>query len=106
MITTTTDHIEGYRITEYLGVVFADAPDVRLRNRNINEPEAWHMEYDEETPFYIVGSMEANSMKGKISNESPVGKALIGAHVGDVVTVETPAGEVRYKVLKIERNVA
>ena len=44
MITTTTDHIDGYRITEYLGVVFADAPDVRFRNRNINEPEAWHME--------------------------------------------------------------
>ena len=64
------------------------------------------LEYNEETPFYIVGSMEANSMKGKISNESPVGKALIGARVGDVVTVETPAGEVRYKVLEIERVVA
>ena len=54
MITTTTDHIEGYRITEYLGVVFADAPNVRFRNRNINEPEAWHMEYDEEKhPEYL-----------------------------------------------------
>ncbi len=45
MITTTTDHIDGYRITEYLGVVFADAPDVRFRNRNINEPAAWHMDF-------------------------------------------------------------
>ena len=42
--------------------------------------------------FKIVGSSEANSLKGKISNESPVGKALIGHSVGDVVEVETQAG--------------
>ena len=63
------------------------------------------LEYDEETKFYIVGSTEANSMKGKISNESPVGKALIGARAGDTVTIETPAGEVKYKILEIEKNV-
>ena len=63
------------------------------------------MEYDEEMIFFIVGSNEANSRKGKISNESPVGKALIGARVDDVVTVESLAGEVQYKVLSIERNV-
>ena len=50
-------------------------------------------EFDEELEYKIVGSTEANSLKGKISNESPVGKALLGKQVGDTVTVETPAGE-------------
>lgn len=62
------------------------------------------MEYDEEMEFKIVGSSEANSLKGKISNESPVGKALMGKTVGDVVTVETQAGAFQYKILKIERS--
>ena len=51
-----------------------------------------------------MGSSEANSLKGKISNESPVGKALIGAKVGDVVEVETQAGLIQYKVLEIQRS--
>ena len=59
------------------------------------------MEFNEELSYKIVGSTEANSIKGKISNESPVGKALIGAHVGDIVTVHSPAGESQYKVLEI-----
>ena len=64
------------------------------------------MEYDEEMDFQLVGSTEANSLQGKISNESPVGKALIGAKQGDVVDVELADGEVmQYKVLKIERNI-
>ena len=63
------------------------------------------MEYDEEMEFRIVGSSEANSLKGKISNESPVGRALIGAKVGDIVSVESPAGQMEYKVLTIQRNV-
>ena len=61
--------------------------------------------YDEEMEFFIVGSTEANSLQNKISNESPVGKALIGAHTGDVVEVEMPAGIMKYKVLEIQRNV-
>jgi transcription elongation factor GreA len=60
--------------------------------------------YDEELEFQIVGSTEANSLQGKISNESPVGKALIGAGVGDVVEVEMPIGVMKYKVLEIERQ--
>ena len=65
-----------------------------------------YMEYDEEMDFQLVGSTEANSLQGKISNESPVGKALIGAKQGDVVDVELADGEVmQYKVLKIERNI-
>ena len=62
------------------------------------------LEYDEELDYKIVGSTEANSLKGKISNESPVGKALMGARIGDVVEVETQDGVIRYKVLEIERS--
>ena len=60
-------------------------------------------DFEEELEYKIVGSTEANSLKGKISNESPVGKALLGKQVGDTVTVETPAGEFSYKVLSIHR---
>ena len=62
------------------------------------------MEYDEDMEFQIVGSTEANSLQGKISNESPVGRALLGHEVGDSVKVETQAGELEYKVLKIDRS--
>ncbi|MBQ8306501.1 MAG: transcription elongation factor GreA [Blautia sp.] len=62
-------------------------------------------EYNEEVEMKIVGSTEANSLDGKISNESPVGKALLGKMLGDDVEVETPAGLIRYKVLEIQRNV-
>ena len=62
-------------------------------------------EFDEDMELKIVGSTEANSLEGKISNESPVGKALIGAHTGDVVDVEMPMGIMKYKVLEIQRNV-
>ena len=61
----------------------------------------YDIEFDEELSYKIVGSTEANSIKGKISNESPVGRALLGAVVGDTETVHTPAGESNYKVLEI-----
>ena len=62
-------------------------------------------EIEEEIEFKIVGSSEANSLQGKLSNESPVGKALIGRSVGEEVSVETQAGIVKYKVLDIQRSV-
>lgn len=62
------------------------------------------VEANEEIQYSIVGSSEANSLKGKISNESPVGKALIGAKVGEEVVVETQMGEFKYKVLEIVRK--
>src|SRR5699024_1038364 len=62
------------------------------------------VEFDEEEEFKLVGSSEANSLNGKISNESPVGKALIGARVGDTIQVETQAGTIEYKVLEIQRS--
>ena len=61
------------------------------------------IEMNQELDYKIVGSTEANSLKGKISNESPVGKALLGKKVGDIVKVETPGGEFDYKVLSIHR---
>ena len=57
------------------------------------------MDEDEEMEFRIVGSTEANSLQNKISNESPVGHALLGKKVGDVVDVETQVGVIQYKVL-------
>ena len=62
------------------------------------------IEYDEELEYKIVGSTEANSLKGKISNESPLGHALLGATIDDVVKVEAPVGELSYKVLEIQRS--
>ena len=61
------------------------------------------IEYNEEEEYKLVGSSEASSLQNKISNESPFGKALIGAKVGDIVEVEAPAGIVKYKVLSIHR---
>ncbi len=61
------------------------------------------LELNQEFSYKIVGSTEANSLKGKISNESPVGHALIGSKIGDVVEVETPAGVLKYEVLEIQR---
>ena len=62
------------------------------------------LEYDEEVTYSIVGSTEANSLKGFISNESPLGKALLGKKAGDHIHVESPSGIVEYNILAIERN--
>ena len=51
----------------------------------------------------MVGSQEADFPNGAISEDSPVGKALMGARVGDIVTVEAPRGSMDYKIEKIER---
>ena len=61
-------------------------------------------EFDEEVEYMIVGSTEANSLQGKISNESPVGMSLLHHRVGDEVTVETQAGVLEYKVLSVEKS--
>ena len=60
-------------------------------------------EFDEEATYKIVGSQEADPMNGAISEDSPFGKALMGAKEGDTVTVEAPRGSIRYRVEKIER---
>ena len=61
------------------------------------------VEYSEELEYKIVGSTEANSLDGKISNESPVGRALLGKKAGETVDVETQAGVIQYKILDIQR---
>ena len=61
------------------------------------------VEYNEEVTYKIVGSTEVDSLNGKISNESPVGKALIGAKKGATINVETPSGSIKYKILKVEK---
>ena len=66
--------------------------------------KVYDVEYDEEIEFRIVGSTEANSLENKISNESPVGKALIGAQKGDIVEVETPVGFIQYEILDFHKN--
>lgn len=65
--------------------------------------KVYDVDEDEEMEFKIVGSTEANSLQNKISNESPVGHALIGRKVGDMVDVETQSGVIQYKVLEIQR---
>lgn len=57
--------------------------------------------YPEER-YHMVGAREANPREGRISNESPIGSALIGHKAGDTVTVKTPNGEMKIKILKVE----
>ncbi|MDU2197719.1 MAG: transcription elongation factor GreA, partial [Peptostreptococcaceae bacterium] len=61
------------------------------------------VEFDEEVEYTIVGSAEADPYDGKISNESPVGKALLGRTVGDEVDVQVPDGTAKFKILEIRR---
>ena len=63
----------------------------------------YNFDFDEEIEYSIVGSAEADPFEGKISNESPVGKALLGARVGEVVEVQVPDGANKFKVLDIRR---
>lgn len=62
------------------------------------------LEYDEELVYELGGETEANSLGGKISNESPIGKAIIGAKEGDIVEVDAPVGRLKYKVTKIHNK--
>ena len=62
------------------------------------------VEFDDEMKFKIVGSTEANSLKGLISNQSPLGLALLGKKKGDVVEVESPAGMIQYKIIDIHHT--
>lgn len=61
------------------------------------------IDFEEEVEYVIVGSAEADPYEGKISNESPVGKALLGRTVGDVVDVQVPDGVAKFEILEIKR---
>jgi transcription elongation factor GreA len=59
------------------------------------------VEFDEEIEYSLVGAVEADPANGRISNTSPLGKALLGKRVGDIVEVPTPAGQDSYKIMEI-----
>ncbi|RDY26195.1 transcription elongation factor GreA [Romboutsia weinsteinii] len=61
------------------------------------------IEFDEEVEYTIVGSAEADPYDGKISNESPVGRALLGKGIGETVDVQVPDGVAKFKILEIRR---
>lgn len=61
----------------------------------------YDFEEDQKITYKIVGTTEANPAKNKISNESPVGKALLDKKIGDIITVETPGGKSKFKIIDI-----
>ncbi|MBN1486568.1 MAG: transcription elongation factor GreA [Anaerolineae bacterium] len=58
-------------------------------------------DYDEQETYHLVGATEADPSQGKISNESPLGQALLGHRVGDVISVSAPAGEIRFRIIEV-----
>ena len=85
-------------------VEVVDEDDVDLDTVSVGcRVKIYDAEFDEEVEYQIVGSTEADSLNYKISNESPVGAALIGRKIGETVEVETQAGELIFKILEITR---
>ncbi len=65
---------------------------------------AYDYDMEEEVEYSIVGTNESDPMRGRISDRSPIGSAMIGKVVGDIVDVETPGGELKFKILSVERT--
>lgn len=84
---------------EVVGQDEVDADTVGISSR----VKLYDVEMDEEVEYTIVGSTEADALNGKISNESPVGAALIGSKVGETIVVETISGDLEFKILEIAR---
>ena len=84
---------------EVVGQDEVDADTVGIGSR----VKLYDVEMDEEVEYTIVGSTEADALNGKISNESPVGAALIGYKVGETIVVETISGDLEFKILEIAR---
>ncbi len=68
-----------------------------------NTVEVLDMEFNEKVEYSIVGSTEVNVLENKISNESPIGKALLGGKKNQIVTVVAPGGETKFKILSIKK---
>ena len=84
---------------------FVDESKASLDTVNIGcRVKVYDMEYEEEDEYTIVGFTEADPMKLFISSESPIGEALLGARVGDIVKANTPGGVIQLKVLEIGRR--
>ncbi len=85
--------------------IVIDEDTIDIRTVNVGTVvKLYNEEQDVEMSFQIVGSAEADPLEGRISNESPVGKSVIGHAVGDVVDVHTPGGLVHMKVLEITKQ--
>ena len=85
-------------------VKILDAEEITTEKVNIGaKVRVLDLEYNEEFEYHIVGSTEADPSEFKISNESPVGRALIGNEVNSIVTVEVPAGDLKFKILEITK---
>ena len=79
-----------------------DEKDIDTKTVQIgNKVKLYDEEFKEEIEYTIVGSTEVNLAENKISNESPLGTALLGAKKGQTVEVEAPAGKMKYKILEI-----
>ena len=86
-------------------VEVVDEAEIDLDTVNVGcTVRVFDLEFEEEIEYKLVGSKESDILKNKISNEAPIGKALVGAKVGDIVKVEAPDGEFQYKVLDIQRT--
>ncbi|MGM9615781.1 MAG: transcription elongation factor GreA [Oscillospiraceae bacterium] len=59
------------------------------------------LEFNEEEEYQIVGSQESNPVLGRISDDSPIGRGLMGHRTGDTITIEAPAGDLQFKILKV-----
>ncbi|MBQ8426064.1 MAG: transcription elongation factor GreA [Clostridia bacterium] len=66
-----------------------------------NFVKVYDMEFEEEETYKVVGNIESDPRKKYVSNESPMGMALLGAKVGDIITVKAPAGDIQMKILEI-----
>ena len=78
--------------------------DITDKKVNLGTTVMLHdLDSDEKISYTLVGSAEADPLNYKISNESPIGKAILGHVIGDEVTVETPAGEVDYEIISIKK---
>lgn len=86
-------------------VVIEEGGDIDTNTVSIGcRVEVADLDYEDETEVYqIVGSQEANPMQGRISDDAPFGKALLGATVGEIVSFEAPTGIMKYKVVAIHR---
>jgi len=79
-----------------------DEEDLDADSINIgSKVKVLDMEFDEEIEYLIVGSTEADPLGGKVSNESPMGIALLSKKLGDIITVDAPDGPIQYKILAI-----
>ena len=94
---------EKHRIEEILkNYVLIDESDMNVDSVRLGQcVTLYDYDFEEEVEYYLVGSTEADPLAGKISNESPVGQAILGKKVDDIVEVDTLDGVVKYKIVSI-----